>query len=67
MGRVTHELLRTEFPQPLERIMEQLRHDGRWAGELLHRRKDGSQIMVASRWALDQGGRGKRNRSRNEQ
>ena len=61
MGRVTHELLRTEFPEPLESIMEQLRHDGRWAGELLHRRKDGGQIIVASRWALDQGGREKQN------
>jgi PAS domain S-box-containing protein len=61
MGQVTHELLRTEFPEPLERIMEQLRHDGRWAGELVHRRKDGGQIIVASRWALDQGGREQQN------
>ena len=61
VGHVTHELLRTEFPEPLERIMEQLRHGNRWSGELVHRRKDGSQIVVASRWALDRDDRGKRN------
>jgi len=53
LGRVSHELLRTEFPEPLERISEQLHHDKRWTGELIHRCKDGSQIVVASRWALD--------------
>lgn len=52
LGRVTHELLRTEFSEPLERIMEELRHNKRWAGELIHTRKDGSQIIVATHWAL---------------
>jgi PAS domain S-box-containing protein len=52
-GRVTHELLRTEFPEPMERITEQLHRDNRWTGELIHRHKEGSRIVVASRWALD--------------
>lgn len=52
MGRVTHDLLRTEFPEPLARITEQLHHDNRWAGELIHRNKDGRQVIVVSRWAL---------------
>jgi PAS domain S-box-containing protein len=60
VGRVTHELLRTEFPQPLEQIIQQLHRDGRWTGELIHRRKDGTQIVVASRWALDRDDRGNR-------
>jgi PAS domain S-box-containing protein len=60
MGRVAHELLRTEFPEPLEKIIEQLLRDNRWAGELVHRRKDGSKIIVASRWALDRNGGGSR-------
>jgi PAS domain S-box-containing protein len=53
MGRVTHELLQTKFPTPLESINEQLHRDDRWAGELVHIRKDGQQIVVASGWVLD--------------
>ena len=53
IGRVSHELLQTEFPESLERITEQLHRDSRWRGELRHTRKDGSQIVVVSRWALD--------------
>jgi PAS domain S-box-containing protein len=62
VGRVSHDLLHTEFPEPLERIFEQLRRDNRWAGELTHRRKDGSQIVVASRWVLDRDDRGNHKR-----
>ncbi|HWO32995.1 MAG TPA: PAS domain S-box protein, partial [Candidatus Acidoferrum sp.] len=54
LGRVSHELLRTKFPEALERITGRLNFDGRWTGELIHKRKDGSQLVVASRWALDQ-------------
>ena len=58
VGRVSHELLRTKFPEPLERITEQVQQDNRWTGELTHRHKDGRRIVVASRWALDRDGRG---------
>jgi PAS domain S-box-containing protein len=62
VGRVSHELLRTEFPEPLERITEHLHEDNRWTGELIHRHKNGSQIVVASRWALDRDDHGNRRR-----
>jgi PAS domain S-box-containing protein len=62
VGRVSHELLRTEFPEALDRIIEQLHHDNRWTGELIHTHKDGSRIVVASRWALDRDDRGNRRR-----
>jgi PAS domain S-box-containing protein len=62
LGRVTHELFHTQFPEPLDRIMEQLRDHKRWTGELIHRRKDGSQIVVTSHWALDGEGGGNQRR-----
>jgi PAS domain S-box-containing protein len=62
VGRVSHELLRSEFREPLERITEQLQQDNRWSGELIHKHKDGSRIIVASRWALDRDDRGNQKR-----
>ena len=55
VGRVSHELLRTEFPQPLETIRATLHKTGRWEGELTHRRADGSVVHVASLWVLRNG------------
>lgn len=52
LGQSPHDLLRTEFPVPLERIRESLDRDGRWSGELTHTRKDGTKVTVSSRWSL---------------
>jgi PAS domain S-box-containing protein len=51
-GRVTHELLRTVSPESREAVAEALARDGRWNGELRHRRRDGTVIVVSSRQAL---------------
>lgn len=58
LGKIAHDLLRTEFPVPLALITEELHRDGRWRGELIHTRKNGASITVASRWALDRDARG---------
>jgi PAS domain S-box-containing protein len=52
VGRVTHELLRTEFPRPLAEIHTVVRKEGHWEGELVHYRKDCTHLVVASHWAL---------------
>src|SRR6202050_2489036 len=54
LGRVTHEILQTQFPEHLAKINEQLNRDGSWNGELVHTRKDGRKVIVISRWVLDQ-------------
>ena len=52
IGHRSHELLRTVFPKPLGEIEAELLRNGRWRGELRHRHKDGSEIIVASFWTL---------------
>ncbi len=51
-GRVTHELLRTVFPESEDVVSRTLAERGRWDGELSHFRKDGEPILVSSRQAL---------------
>jgi PAS domain S-box-containing protein len=51
-GKVTHQLLQTGFPVPFPAITEELLRTGRWEGELRHRRRDGTEVLVASRWSL---------------
>src|SRR5919199_1159270 len=51
-GRVVSELLHTRFPRPLPEIQAELEQHGHWEGELVHTRRDGSTIVVSSRWAM---------------
>jgi PAS domain S-box-containing protein len=52
IGRVIHELLATVFPDSREAFDAALARDGQWSGELWHVRKDGCEILVSSRQAL---------------
>jgi PAS domain S-box-containing protein len=52
LGRVSHDLLGTRFPQSRRATEEQLLTRGAWAGELRHRARDGSEVIVDSRMQL---------------
>jgi PAS domain S-box-containing protein len=52
VGKISHELLQTEFPGLLDQIESKLLTSGTWEGELSHRKRDGSKIVVASTWVL---------------
>jgi len=59
VGQISHSLLQTVFPIPLAEIEAEVKAQGRWEGELVHTTQSGQQIVVASRWVLqqDQNGR----------
>ncbi len=53
IGKVSHDLLKTQFPKPLEEIDSELVTKGRWEGKLVHSTRDGGNVVVESRWILD--------------
>lgn len=52
IGRLSHDLLRTKFPQALEEIEDELLARGSWSGELRHITRDGHEIIVSSRFQV---------------
>ncbi len=52
MGHVTHSLFKTQLPQSLHDINAQLLSTGHWEGEMVHTRRDGALVTVASSWTL---------------
>ena len=52
LGHATHQLLRTTHPQAWATIEATLRKNGSWEGEVVHRTKDGREVVVLSRHQL---------------
>jgi PAS domain S-box-containing protein len=52
LGQEAYRLLKTQFPVPLAEILRVLHEQKYWEGELEHTRKDGTPLVVASRWTL---------------
>jgi PAS domain S-box-containing protein len=61
LEKITYTLFQTEFPRPLEEIRARLLAHGHWEGELVHTKKDGGKLVIASHWVLhrDEQGRPK--------
>ncbi|MBV9073996.1 MAG: response regulator, partial [Acidobacteria bacterium] len=53
VGRHLHRLLKTEFPAPVDEIEAALSANGSWAGNLVQRTKQGEEVIVSSRKALN--------------
>ena len=56
-GKVSHDLLCTEFPQPLAEIKAELMRAGHWEGDIVTTAQNGRRIVMSSRWALQWGKR----------
>jgi PAS domain S-box-containing protein len=52
LGKVSHELLQTQFPHSREVNDNLLALHGQWEGQLTHSRRDGTRIIVESRQVL---------------
>ena len=51
IGRISKILLKTHFPVSLAAIEAQIERAGRWEGELTQSCRDGSVVVVESRWS----------------
>ena len=60
IGRISHDLLQTRFPKPLEEIESELVQNKLWEGHLVHTTRNGGRIVVKSRWAYDTNGSAER-------
>jgi PAS domain S-box-containing protein len=52
LGLLSHDLLKTRFPVSLDQILDTLKVHRNWEGELEHTTRDGTEVIVASRWVL---------------
>ena len=52
IGKVSHDLLRTEFPILLEQAEATTLRERQWQGQLVHTRRDGHRVVVESRWTI---------------
>ena len=59
IGKSTHALFETKFPEPFDSIMDKLKVNKKWSGELVHRTKSGKEVTVQSWWQAEETAHGK--------
>ncbi len=52
LGKSAHELLQATYPVPFADVQAELLRVGRWEGEVLTHKRDGTRAIVAARWLL---------------
>lgn len=52
LGKNKHEFLKTQFLTAFEEVQNELLTNGSWEGELIHTKKDGTQLIVESRQSV---------------
>jgi diguanylate cyclase (GGDEF)-like protein/PAS domain S-box-containing protein len=57
-GKISTELLKAEFTQPIKQIEAQLLVDGHWEGDAVYYTRDGVRLNIAARWALQRDSKG---------
>lgn len=60
IGRITHELLRTEHPMPIDVFEALIQRQRTWTGQLKQTTRDGRNVVVDSRQLLVDAGDGRR-------
>src|ERR1051326_5775426 len=59
LGKISHELLTTEFPRALQKIEATLFSENTWSGVLIHYRADGWPVLTATQWYVKHDGNDK--------
>jgi signal transduction histidine kinase/GAF domain-containing protein len=57
LSKISHALLKTQFPIPVTKINEEVLAKGKWVGELVHTTKDNKKLIVKSYWLLRKQGK----------
>lgn len=58
VGKSADTLLKIVYPMARDRLQQALFENGHWNGELVHTRRDGTQVVVSSRWTLQRDDQG---------
>jgi PAS domain S-box-containing protein len=52
VGKILPDLIHSRYQEPFKDIEEKLKRDGHWQGEVIHTRKDGTELILESRWSV---------------